>query len=378
MRYENLRYLIFLCFLILPACEGGEMVQFCEAVTSFIPVPDPDAACQAHPDPDTDTGFWQQINNGLTGSFFVGALAINSSGDIFAGTTDGVAGTKSAGVFRSSDNGDNWSQINTGLTNTIVLAPPSIRALATNSRGDIFAGTSAPGASFGGGVFRSTDNGDNWSQINTGLTLPYNNSPQSIYALAIKNNDDIFAGSGGYVYRSSDNGDTWSQINLRVTAIAVIVHALAINSRGDIFAGTVGQRGGDVGGVFRSSDNGDNWSQINTGLTWPFVRALAINSSGDIFAGTDGGVFRSTDNGDIWSNTGLRGGDVLALAINNSGDIFAGMEVGPGIQGVLHLSNNGDTWSNISSGLSGDVNALAINSNGDIFAGTHGQGVFRR
>ena len=69
------------------------------------------------------------------------ALAINNSGDIFAGTLFGGA---AGGVFRSSDNGDSWSQINTGLTNT------SVSALAVNSSDDIFAGTN-------GGVFRHVE-----------------------------------------------------------------------------------------------------------------------------------------------------------------------------------------------------------------------------
>ncbi len=77
--------------------------------------------------------FWQQTNGPFGGT--VNALAINSNGEIFAGT--------GAGVFRSSDNGDNWTQINTGLTNTDVFA------LAFNSDGQVFAGTR------GGGVFRS-------------------------------------------------------------------------------------------------------------------------------------------------------------------------------------------------------------------------------
>ena len=172
--------------------------------------------------PGYSQNFWQQTNGPFGGG--VQVLASNSSGDIFAGTRIG-------GVFRSTDNGDTWSPINTGLTATFVSA------LAINSSGDIFAGT------FGGesGVFRSTDNGDTWRQINTGLT------------------------------------------NINVVA-------LAINSSGDIFAGTFG------GGVFRSPDNGDTWSPINTGLTNTNVVALAINSSGDIFAGTfGGGVFRSVE-----------------------------------------------------------------------------------
>jgi len=50
--------------------------------------------------------FWQQTNGPSIG--YIGSLAINSSGHIFAGT--------GAGVFRSTDDGDHWIPINTGLT----------------------------------------------------------------------------------------------------------------------------------------------------------------------------------------------------------------------------------------------------------------------
>ena len=83
------------------------------------------------------TNFWQQTNGPFGG--IVLSLAINSGGDLFAGADS------YGGVYRSSDNGANWSQINTGLTY------PYILSLAINSGGDLFAGTS------GGGVFRSVE-----------------------------------------------------------------------------------------------------------------------------------------------------------------------------------------------------------------------------
>ena len=42
------------------------------------------------------------VNNGLDYPFII-SLAINSSGDIFAGTFEG------GGVYRSTDNGENWT-----------------------------------------------------------------------------------------------------------------------------------------------------------------------------------------------------------------------------------------------------------------------------
>ena len=87
--------------------------------------------------PRRETDFWRQTNG--PGGGTVRSFAINSSGHIFAGTYGGV------GVFRSEDNGDSWTAVNTGLTIT------SVRALAINASGHIFAGT------VGGGVFCSVE-----------------------------------------------------------------------------------------------------------------------------------------------------------------------------------------------------------------------------
>ena len=147
-------------------------------------------------------------------------------------------------------------------------------------------------------------------------------------------NGDIFAGTyvGGGVFRSSDNGDTWIEKNNGL--VATDVRAIATKFDGTVFAGTYGI------GAFRSSDNGQSWERINNGLFAHFVRSLAI---GHIFAGTDfvdglGGVFRLTDNGDSWTHVsqGVIEFDVRALAVNSNGHIFAGTYVGGTIGGVWH------------------------------------------
>jgi ligand-binding sensor domain-containing protein len=65
----------------------------------------------------------------------VRALAVNPAGHVFAGTFGG-------GVFRSTNNGNSWVAVNDGLMN------PTVRALVVDASGRIFAGTPS-------GVFRS-------------------------------------------------------------------------------------------------------------------------------------------------------------------------------------------------------------------------------
>jgi len=237
-------------------------------------------------------------------------------------------------------------------------------ALATNASGHVFVGTQ------GGGIFRSTDNVETWTGVNSGLTAT------NVRALAINAvSGHIFAGTFSGVFRSTDNGDSWIPVNNGLEFPSVI--SLAINSSGDIFAGTF-----EGGGVYRSTDNGDNWTLIDNGLTNTYVTALAINSSDNIFAATfGGGAFRSTNNGGSWTalNTGVPNATFLSLAINASGYIFAGGDPLGGPVGVLRSTDNGDSWEPVNNGLNtgNGINALIATPNGYLFAGSYGDGVFR-
>jgi photosystem II stability/assembly factor-like uncharacterized protein len=132
-----------------------------------------------------------------------------------------------------------------------------------------------------------------------------------------------FVGGAGGVYRSTDYGDSWVEINHDM--IQTDVRALATDPSGHIFAGTY-----FGGSVFKSADNGDSWTPVNNGLDCGNLWSLAIIPAGTIFAGTAGcgtGVYCSTDNGDSWTlaNIGLTSTDVAALAANGSNyHVFAG------------------------------------------------------
>jgi len=288
--------------------------------------------------------FWEQT--GLT-DVGVGALAINSSDHIFA------SGDRY--VFRSTNNGDDWTEVYT-------CSPyyAYVQSFAINSSYHIFIGTDFNG----NGISRSTDNGESWVEVNNGLMT------HDIYSLAINSSGHIFAATADKgIFRSIDNGENWNQINNGLTTIYDIF-ALAINSSGHIFAGTAAE------GVFRSTNNGENWTQINNGLTTYHVGEIAVNSSGHIFAGTNDGIFRSTDNGENWTevnNALINNTGIHSLAINSSEHIFAGTH-----DDVFRSTDSGENWTNISRGLTNlNIGGFAINSGGYIFVGMWEGGVFR-
>jgi hypothetical protein len=282
---------------------------------------------------------WVQMPGGMGTNRDINALTVINGTNILAGI--------SGGVYLSTNNGNNWNQVNNGLTNLNVSTLSSIGTY-------IFAGTG------GGGVFLSINNGANWSAINSGLTNLYVNTLSS-------NGTNLFAGTQyGGVFFSSNNGVNWTQVNSGLANLNI--HSLT--SMGiNIFAGTYG------GGVFLSTNNGQNWIVVNSGLTNLNVLAFAISGK-NIFVGTDGGgVFLSTNYGGNWSllNGGLTNLNIRSLTASGC-TLFAGTYNG----GVFLSTNFGGNWTVKNDGFVSTpiVNSLIITNN-YTYAGTLGQSVWR-
>ena len=295
----------------------------------------------------TDGGInWTQVNSGLVDTS-VYAIAVNHNGDLFVGTASFSTSTGGS-VFRSTDNGTTWVQVNSGLGN------PDVLSLTVNSSGDIFAGTLLLG------MYRSTNNGTSWTPINVGLT------DSSVIDLTMGSGNKIFAATFDGVFSSADNGENWLQGNAGL--LNTDVYCLRQSSTGTLLAGTF------RGGVFRSTDQGANWTQSNNGLTTirsKIVNAFAVKQNGMVFAGTRGRIFRSEDDGATWitpANNGLTSTWINKLAVNTTGEVFAATQD----SGIYRSTNDGQSWTKIY----GDsqriaVYSLAINRQGHIFAGTY-------
>ncbi|MEK7834350.1 MAG: hypothetical protein AAB401_24900 [Acidobacteriota bacterium] len=175
--------------------------------------------------------------------------------------------------------------------------------------------------------------------------------------------DTIFAGTGGGVFRSTNNGQSWVPINngLLITGI----RSLAIGET-HIFAGINGA------GIFSSNDNGQNWTSVNNGPTG-LSNGQLLATGNILYAITGNGLFLSTDNGQTWTplKNDLLGRNVTALATR--GEFLYAASSG----GVFLSTNNGKNWTPINNGLfSKDITSLVVGGN-YVFAGTFDDGVFR-
>ena len=277
----------------------------------------------------------------------VKSLVLDSDNSIIAGTSNGI--------YKSTDDGLNWFEKNKGISSS------SVNQVIISKNGNIFTST-------GLYILRSTDHAETWAYKSNGLP-----TYKTIESLASNRENYIFAADLHYgIYRSSNEGENWMQIHNGLPLDTVnnsIMACFAFNSISKIFAVT------SLGDNYESLDNGDNWVKMNLSLTSDLVTAFALNSQGHLYAGTaNGKVLESADNGESWLQK-----DILTifringLAVNSNDELFAYAS-----DGVYRSVNDGASWIQINSGLINKyVLSFLINKSGYAFAGISQGGVYR-
>jgi len=274
------------------------------------------------------SGQWVNLNNP---SSYKRIVCLASSG------TNLYAATYGDGVFLSTNSGINWTTVNNGL-NEIDLYEHSIS----------FSGTNTYLATQFSGVLLSTNNGTNWTSIRNGLPNV------GIYAFKVFGTN-LFAGTDG-VYLSTNNGTSWISTgltNLSIFSLAVLGTSL--------YAGT------SNGSVYVTTNNGINWNSVSNGLPNQAIYALTV-SGANLFAGiAGGGVFLSTNNGTSWNavNNGLTNLNVRTFVVLET-NLIAGTG-----RGVFLSTNEGANWLSKNQGFDSIplIDALLI-KDGNLFAGT--------
>ena len=250
---------------------------------------------------------WQQVSS-FSSNEIIWTMKYDMEGALIAGTWGGK-------VYSSVNGGTNWTRINEGM-NTGYIWGIAIDSL-TN---DYYIATSE-------GVFVSKDH-TTW----TALNLNYD-----VRAITFDRNNNLYAGTwGNGVFKSTDFGTTWNEINTGLTNLAV--HALLVNSANNLFVGTFG------GGVYKSIDHGNNWNSLNG--PYDHIWSLGVNSNDMLFVGTySSGLFTSSDNGLTWTyESGVASNYIYGVSVDTSDNVFVSAWEG----GVYYFSKllTESTWQN--------------------------------
>ncbi|MDW7681801.1 MAG: hypothetical protein SCK70_14660, partial [bacterium] len=188
----------------------------------------------------------------------------------------------------------------------------------------------------------------------------------NVNCLLILNNGVILLGAdNGGLFRSENDGESWS--NSADGLPNEDVYALVVNSRNELFAGTIDRENNVfLGGIYRSQNSGNSWEPVSSGLPQTGITSLAVNSNEVLFAGAiNNGVYRSTNNGELWTpfNSGLTNQKIWSLFIDQQGYLYAGAFGGVfrSINSTLQTSYTINVKPDTSAALGRDLNiAVAI------------------
>lgn len=235
------------------------------------------------------------------------------------------AGTNPGGLFKSTDRGDSWTLIES-LWNRPEREhwfgggydKPGIHSICVHPR-DSHCLRLAISC---GGVWETTDAGQNWTQIGQGLRAAFM-PPEQAYELVSQDPhrmvccpsspNHMWIQHHNGIFRSENGGHNWSEIenvSPSVFGFAVVVHPNEPNTAWFV-PGIKDEYRLPVDArlvVTRTRDGGESFQQLTNGLPETpaydlvYRHALAIDNSGDVlaFGSTTGNLWVSEDQGDHW------------------------------------------------------------------------------
>ena len=248
------------------------------------------------------------------------------------------AGVEDAALFRSSDGGENWSELaglrghSTGMEWQPGAGGMCLHTilLDKNFPERLYVAISAAGA------FRSDDGGETWRTITNGLVSDYIPDPTGeighcVHRLGMhpSNPDVIFMQKHWDVMRSDDRGENWHEVSGNLPSdfgFPIAVHAHEPNTIYVIPIKSDSEHYPPEGKlrVYRSRGGGNEWEALTNGLPQNdcYVNvlrdAMAIDTLDEcgIYFGTTGGqIYCSPDGGDNWTTVTANLPAVLSVEV---------------------------------------------------------------
>lgn len=285
------------------------------------------------------------------------------------------------GVFRSSNSGKTWSEVNRGLDNLVVNHLASypttpVRMYAVTEGGGLLYESSNGGTSWdlgglqqgsdpvdsvydiqvhpenplvivaaiedesSGSVAISADAGESWR-----FEAPIA-SPGQGWRIGLDPSDDKiiyvegqhYSGSGPkwQLMKSTDQGDSWKAVGRGLPNRRVVIITIDPNDTDVIYVGT------EDGKVYKSADGGAKWKNASNGLKGPGLGDISVDpsDSNTLYASSFQGIFQSVDGGKSWKRRAPFGGGFVTPDPGNPQTVLAG-----GWGGMYLSTDRGLNWS---------------------------------
>lgn len=188
-------------------------------------------------------------------------------------------GAETGKFLWSSNNGQSWYE-------SYPSSDPLIRSISVHS-------TSPEKiiiADYGGGAYRSTDRGQSWEQIISGLS----NTDSWKINYCPGQPDIALIGTEAGVFKCTNINDatpTWSAANYGASADTVVAIDFHANDNSIVLRST---KDDGVGTTYISADTARSWIEINTGLNDLIIHDIAsdIDYPDTFYVATDDGVYK--------------------------------------------------------------------------------------
>jgi len=255
----------------------------------------------------TDAGkTWRNV--GLQNTYHIGAVRVHpkNADIVYVAALGHLWGPNpERGVYRSLDGGATWKLVlsrgpDAGAVD-IALDPSNPRVLYAGfwqvRRNPYHFDSGGPGS----GLWKSTDGGDNWTDISRSPGLPRGVLGRIGVTVSPMNPERVWAiveAADGGVFRSDNAGRTWTKTNdqsiLRQRAWYYSHIFADTRSPDTVYALNVG--------MYKSIDGGRSWSPINPPHGDNHALWIAPDNPLRMIQGNDGGANVSNDGGRTWSS----------------------------------------------------------------------------
>jgi hypothetical protein len=260
-------------------------------------------------------------------------------------------------------------------------------AASPTQPGVVLAGI-APGGSWGGTMYRSTDDGATWSPVP-------NLANVSVHAIAFAPDGKAYAATQNSVWTSTDDGAHWTHHTLGIVDPnndEVFSIAIDPSNPSTVWAGVTDAGGGQPVNLIRSIDGGTTWTDMTPPHGAPMIGSgIAIDPDDSntviaVFHGDFGGgeVWVTENGGASWDDRsdGLGGEPINAVVYDGTRLLVGGGELfGSQFLGLYASPDLGMTWNALDDGTWPllVVTAIAVDPNDaqTILVSTDGAGINR-
>jgi len=237
------------------------------------------------------------------GGYNINEIFINpiNSNHVYAAGVDGS-------FHKTTNAGANWSFVDLGSNN-----------LSTLIFFDLLHGLAA---SYGTQMYITSNGGNNWTTVSTGLPS------ENYYSSFLTGNAAYFSASGGKIAKTTNAGLNWTIQNINESSAIFSLYFTDVNT---------GYAGTDNGKVYQTTNGGVNWFLLS--VISPSFSIQGFNSNGvDLYiCGNGGNIYKRPAGGNNWyqqvSNYSSSFNDVCFL------NEFTGFAVGS--NGTIRKTTNG-------------------------------------